>query len=474
MNQTATQRSQLYSLITVFFFWGFIAASNGIFIPFCKRYFNLSQFQSQLIDLTFYGGYFMGSLSLFLYSRLSKVELLNKIGYKKGITYGLLVSAVGALCIIPSVQMGSYTLILTSYFIIALGFSLQQTCAQPYVVALGSPESGATRLNLAGGINSLGTTVAPVIVSYILFGSLTGNVSSASLTSITGLYIGVALLFVVMAAFFSFSSIPNITNDATTEAGIGAFKYPQLVLGMVAIFMYVGVEVSIQSNMGALLQLPAFGGYSESQLSPFISLYWGSLMIGRWGNVMGIFNLKGIAKIAVQILIPYIAFGVVLLSNSINGNDVSGLWIYALPIAIMIVVSFLSQEKQSKALLYFSVFGFVAMVVGLLTTGQVSIFAFISGGLACSVLWPCIFSLAIAGLGKYTSQGSSFLIMMILGGAIIPPLQGLLSDLPSIGIHLSYTLTLVCFAYLIFYAVRVKSILKAQGIDEDNEVVAGH
>jgi FHS family L-fucose permease-like MFS transporter len=189
---------------------------------------------------------------------------------------------------------------------------------------------------------------------------------------------------------------------------------------------------------------------------------------------MGIFNLKGIAKIAVQILIPYIAFGVVLLSNSINGNDVSGLWIYALPIAIMIVVSFLSQEKQSKALLYFSVFGFVAMVVGLLTTGQVSIFAFISGGLACSVLWPCIFSLAIAGLGKYTSQGSSFLIMMILGGAIIPPLQGLLSDLPSIGIHLSYTLTLVCFAYLIFYAVRVKSILKAQGIDEDNEVVAGH
>jgi FHS family L-fucose permease-like MFS transporter len=474
MNQTATQRSQLYSLITVFFFWGFIAASNGIFIPFCKRYFNLSQFQSQLIDLTFYGGYFMGSLSLFLYSRLSKVELLNKIGYKKGITYGLLVSAVGALCIIPSVQMGSYTLILSSYFIIALGFSLQQTCAQPYVVAIGSPETGATRLNLAGGINSLGTTVAPVIVSYILFGSLSGSVSSASLTSITGLYIGVATLFVVMAAFFSFSSIPNITNEAATEAGIGAFKYPQLVLGMVAIFMYVGVEVSIQSNMGALLQLPEFGGYSESQLSPFISLYWGSLMIGRWGNVMGIFNLKGIAKIALQILIPYIAFGVVLLSNSLNGNDVSGLWIYALPIGLMIVVSFLSQEKQSKALLYFSVFGFVAMVIGLLTTGQVSIFAFISGGLACSVLWPCIFSLAIAGLGKYTSQGSSFLIMMILGGAIIPPLQGLLSDIPNIGIHLSYILTLVCFAYLIFYAISVKKILKLQGIDEDAAFVNGH
>jgi FHS family L-fucose permease-like MFS transporter len=155
-------------------------------------------------------------------------------------------------------------------------------------------------------------------------------------------------------------------------------------------------------------------------------------MIGRWGNVMGVFNLKGITKIAVQILIPYIAFGVVLLSNSLNGNDVSGLWIYALPIGLMIVVSFLSQEKQSKALLYFSVFGFVAMVIGLLTTGQVSIFAFICGGMACSVLWPCIFSLAIAGIGKYTSQGSSFLIMMIFGDAIIPELQGLLSDIPNV------------------------------------------
>lgn len=489
MTQTATQRSQLYSLIVVFFFWGFIAASNGIFIPFCKSYFNLSQFQSQLIDLTFYGGYFIGSLILFLFSRMSKVELLNKIGYKKGITYGLLLSAAGALCIIPSVQLGSYALILASYFLVALGFSIQQTCAQPYVIALGSPDSGATRLNLAGGINSVGTTIAPVVVSYILFGSITGDATSASLTSITGLYIGVAILFVLMALFFNFSSLPNITNDAVVEEGIGAFKYPQLVWGMVAIFMYVGVEVSIQSNMGALLKLPEFGGYTESEISPFISLYWGSLMIGRWGNAISVFNLKGFGKTFMQIFIPYLAFVVVLVSNIIHKVDlntpllalpeaimkeVGGLLIYALPIALMIIVSFLSREKQSRALLYFSLFGFAAMVVGLLTTGQVAVFAFISGGLACSVLWPCIFSVAISGLGKYTSQGSSFLIMMILGGAIIPPLQGLLSDIPSVGIHMSYILTLICFAYLAFYAVKVKSFLKAQGIDEDNIPAENH
>jgi FHS family L-fucose permease-like MFS transporter len=467
MSQPATQRSQLYSLITVFFFWGFIAASNGIFIPFCKNHFQLSQFQSQLIDLTFYGGYFVGSLVLFLYSRFSKIELLNKIGYKKGITYGLLISALGALCIIPSVQMGSYALILSSYFLIALGFSMQQTCAQPYVLALGSAESGATRLNFAGGVNSFGTTIGPVIVSYILFGSMAGDATSASLSSITGLYVGVAVLFVLMALFFNFSSLPNITNDAEVERGIGALQYPQLVLGMIAIFMYVGVEVSIQSNMGALLQLPEFGRYRESEISPFISLYWGSLMIGRWGNMIGVFNLKGFSKIALRILVPYIAFGIVLLSNILHGKDVNGLLIYALPIALMIAISFLSREKQSKALLYFSVFGFAAMVIGIMNTGQLAIFAFIAGGLACSVLWPCIFSVAIAGLGKYTSQGSSFLIMMILGGAVIPPLQGFLSDQPAIGIHHSYILTLVCFAYLAFYAIRVNGILKAQGIDED-------
>lgn len=474
MSQTSTQRSQLYSLVIVFFFWGFIAASNGIFIPFCKTYFGLSQFKSQLIDLTFYGGYFAGSLTLFLYSRFTKIELLNRIGYKKGITYGLLVSSVGALCIIPSVQLGSYPLILSSYFLVALGFSLQQTCAQPFVVALGSPESGATRLNLAGGINSLGTTIGPIVVSYVLFGSIEGGAGNASLSSITGMYIGVAALFVLMAIFFNLSSLPSVTNDEQMESGLGAFRYPQLVLGMIAIFMYVGVEVAIQSNMGALLRLPAFGGYTESQLSPFISLYWGSLMIGRWGGAISIFNVKGTTKTLLQIIVPYIAFGVILLVNIIHGKDVSGLLIYALPIALMIAVSFLSRDKQSKAMLYFSIFGFAAMLIGLFTTGKLAIFAFISGGLACSVLWPCIFSLAICGLGKYTSQGSAFLIMMILGGAVLPPFQGWLADQPSIGIHASYVLTLVCFAYLIFYAVKVKLVLKSQGIDEDSVGSGGH
>lgn len=470
-----TKQSQLYTLIIVFFFWGFVAASNGIFIPFCKAHFSLSQFQSQLIDLTFYGGYFVGSVALFIYTTISKNDLLNRIGYKKGIVYGLGLSALGALAIIPAVYVGSFALILGAFFIVALGFSLQQTSAQPYAASLGTPETGAHRLNLAGGINSLGTTLGPIIVSYLLFGSIGGNSSGASISSVSNLYLIMAGLFVAMMVFFAATGLQHTSTQAAANSdNFGALKYPQLTLGMLAIFVYVGVEVTIQSNMGALLKLPDFGGYTESQLSPFISLYWGSLMIGRWTGALSVFNLNTFLRNVLSVVVPFIAFGVVLFVNNLNGHDVSTMYIYALPIAAMIGVNFLSNQSQSKALILFSVFGLIAMLIGIFTTGQVAIYAFISGGLACSVLWPCIFSLAIHGLGKYTGQGSAFLIMMIFGGAIIPPLQGLLADYPAIGIHNSYWITVLCFAYLTFYGVKVQNILQKQGLQVDNAVAQGH
>ncbi len=448
-------RSPLYTIIVVFFFWGFIAASNGVFIPFCKTNFMLSQFQSQLIDFTFYGGYFVGSLALFLYSRFSGIDFLNRIGFKKGIIYGLLISALGALAIIPSVNIGSYASILLSYFIVALGFSLQQTSSQPFVIALGSPETGAHRLNLAGGINSFGTTLGPIVISYFLFGSIEGT-GQASLGAISKLYVIVAILFAAIALFFAFSKLPDVKNNDTIEPGSGALKYPQLVLGMVAIFVYVGVEVSIQSNLGALLNLPDFGGYNESQISPFISLYWGSLMIGRWTGAISVFNLKGFKKIMAGAVVPLIAFGVVLFVNSLHGMNVNNLYLYIIPIALMILINLAATDKQATSMLLFSVFGLAAMCVGLFTSGSVAIFAFLSGGLACSVLWPCIFSLAINGLGKYTSQGSAFLIMMIVGGAVIPPIQGLAADSPSIGIHGSYFIPALCFGYLAWFGWKMR------------------
>jgi FHS family L-fucose permease-like MFS transporter len=529
--------SALYTLAMVFFFWGFLAASNGVFIPFCKSHFNLSQFQSQLIDSAFYGAYFIGSLLLYLYSTSVGYDFLNKIGYKKGIIYGLLVSVVGALVMIPAVNTGEYLFILLAFFVIALGFSLQQTAANPFAVALGDPATGSHRLSLVGGINSLGTTIGPIIITLVLFGTVAATqeqTESAPISSINTLYLILAGVFVLVAGIFAARKMPRVTSDEEPERsgkatisllaitgsiialsvignflpesesgtstmvllilalvsvililvlsnlaaqknseGWGAMKYPQLTLGMIAIFVYVGVEVTIQSNLGALLRTPEFGGYNESQISHYISLYWGSLMIGRWMSAVTVFNVSKNAKLVLSILVPYIAFGVVLFVNYISGNDVSDLYIYAICIAIMIAANFWAKGKPAKLLMGLGLLGVVAMLVGLFTTGSVGLFAFISGGLVCSIMWPSIFALSITGLGKYTSQGSSLLIMMILGGAIIPPLQGGIADFTDI--HSSYWVAVLCFGYLTFFAWKVSDILKKQGHDIENlEAEGGH
>jgi FHS family L-fucose permease-like MFS transporter len=225
--------------------------------------------------------------------------------------------------------------------------------------------------------------------------------------------------------------------------------------------------------MGALLKTQDFGGFKESEMAPFISLYWGSLMIGRWTGAIAVFNLSKATKNILTIIVPLFAFGVVLLVNYLSGRDVSNLFIYVVCIAVLIAGFFIGQQKPVRTLTLFGILGVLAMVIGLMTTGRVGLFAFISGGLCCSIMWPSIFALSIAGLGKYTGQGSAFLIMMILGGSIIPPVQGILAD--TSGIHLSYVIPVVCFAYLAFFAWKAGSVLKKQGIDVDNlEAGGGH
>lgn len=470
---SSTDMPKFLTLVTVFFFWGFLAASNGVFIPFCKTHFQLSQFQSQLIDLAFYFAYFMGSLGIYLAERISGVDILNKIGYKRGIIYGLLFSAFGAILMIAAVNVGSYPFILGAFFAIALGFSLQQTCAQPFAVALGAPETGSHRLNFAGGVNSFGTTIGPIVVSVILFGSLGNQVSSVDISSVVKMYVGLAILFTAVALFFHFSRLPAVVGEERIEQGDSALKYPQLVLGMTAIFVYVGVEVTIQSNMGALLATPEFGAYNESQIAHYISLYWGSLMIGRWTGAIAVFSLSKTLKSLLTVLVPFAGFGVVLAANALNGHDVSDLYVYAVCVVVQIVGFFLSRDKPARTMLIFTSLGVLAMLVGLFTTGSVATFAFISGGLCCSIMWPCIFALSVAGLGARTSQGSLLLIMMILGGAVIPPIQGFLAD--AIDIHSSYWITVACFAYLGFYTLQTRRVLKAQGIDHDAAIEgAGH
>lgn len=537
IKENQTNYSALTTLTTVFFFWGFIAAGNSIFIPFCKHYFTLDQFQSQLIDFAFYLAYFIGALGLFAIGSQKGYDIVGRWGYKRSIINGLLFSALGAGTMIVSVNLNSFTGMLLGLFIVALGFSLQQTSANPFMIALGDPKTGSNRINLGGAVNSLGTTLGPLIIALALFGSASAvsdeMIQSLSLSKVITLYTCVGGLFVLVAFILkSNSKVPDgINNDVPEKAnkalnslllmtfiligcflpvfnsyrgdvetsanietermmwllaglisviviisasfifakrnnkGWGAMQYPQLSLGMLAIFLYVGVEVAIGSNLGELLKQDEFGGYEASQIPPFIAMFWGSLMIGRWVGSVNVFPLEKKKKFILKFIVPFIAFGIILGATALAGYDVSVLKWYFICILIQIGAFLATKDKPALTLGVFGLLGVTSILIALTSTGLISVYALLSGGLACSIMWPCIFSLATAGLGQYTSQGAGFLVMMILGGAIIPPIQGKLADLEWIGIQNSFILGGLCFAYFIFYAIYSKRTLKDQGLD---------
>jgi FHS family L-fucose permease-like MFS transporter len=581
--ETAVQTNYvaLATLTTVFFFWGFIAAGNSVFIPFCKEYFHLDQFQSQLIDFAFYLAYYVGALGLFVFSAVRGRDLVAGWGYKLSIIYGLLFSALGAGIMIFSVYINVFAGMLLGLFVVALGFSLQQTSANPFMIALGDESTGASRINLGGGINSLGTTIGPLIVALALFGTASAisddMIKSLSLDKVMVLYACVGALFIGVALLLFFSKklpsgkvsvasgdspeksnkalltlltitvlltvcivpvfnsyrseeakqiiqlkkdidlnkvdaggkaieklsteqeqkivsiqdkITKITTPleqsrmfwfssgiivlvlgllyaffagAKQKTGWGAMQYPQLTLGMLAIFVYVGVEVAIGSNLSELLKQEAFGSHKASEVAPYIAMFWGSLMIGRWTGAINAFNFTNQTKLILRFVVPLLAFGVILGLTKAAGYNIDALYFYIVCVLVQIAAFFFTKDKPALTLGLFGILGTVAMIVGLLTTGDIAIYAFLSGGLFCSIMWPCIFSLSLGGLGKYQSQGSAFLIMMILGGALIPPLQGKLSDL--MGIHQSFIVGVFCFLYLTLFALFARNSLRKQGVN---------
>jgi FHS family L-fucose permease-like MFS transporter len=483
--QQKTKWSQFGILITVFFFWGFVAASNDILIPVFKEKLHLEQWQAQMISFAFYVAYTVGSLIYYFISKFAGGDILNRIGYKNGIALGLIISAFGALLFYPAAMSASFTLLISGLFIIGLGYSLQQTAANPLAIIMGDPASGSQRLSMAGGVNNFGTTIGPLLVSFAIFGSATVGSSAAKVASISSVktpYLILGVLFLVIALIFKFSSLPNKIDNEQVSAEDAVvpdkllhrsspFKYPQLVLGMLGIFVYVGVEVTTASNLPQFmlekLQTPT------DQIAPFVSLYWASLMIGRWTNSTGAFGVSKSAQKILNFVMPYLAFGVFLLVNKIAGHDITPFYIYAIIIIAMIIGNILSKGNPARQLLIFSMMAIAALLIGIFASGMMSVYAFISVGLFCSTLWPCIFTLAIAGLGKHTNEGSSLLIMMIMGGGVISLLQGWLSNAHLLGIQYSYFVPVAGFIYLAYYAVRAKTELKSQGIDYDALQAAG-
>jgi len=474
--ESTTNYKALFTLITVFFFWGFVAASNDILIPVFKKAFNLTQGESQLVSLAFYIAYTVGSLIYMGISLLLKEDIVNKIGYKNGLALGLVISALGTLLFYPAANTGSFPLMLSGLFTVALGFSLQQTVANPLAIALGPINTGSQRLTLAGGINNFGTTIGPLIVSFAIFGSSTSSNTEMSIESVKIPYLILGVAFLIVAVLLKFSSLPDKpeaiveTESDLLNAKSSALKYPQLVLGMIAIFVYVGVEVSTASNLPAYMEKNL--GFLTKDIAPYISLYWASLMIGRWAGAVEALSEKPSVQQILKFLLPYLAFGVFLIVNAIAKHDLTPFYVYGLIIIVLIIADIVSKGNPARMLLIFSSLGILALLIGMSTNGITSVYAFTSVGLFCSTLWPCIFTLAISGLGKHTSQGSSFLIMMIMGGGIVSWLQGFVAD--STNIHFSYIVGVICFSYLVFFAIVVSRILKKQGIQFDKKIASGH
>lgn len=447
--------------------WGFITCLNDILIPHFKQVFTLSYFESMLVQFAFFGAYFVGSLIYFFISS-SIGDPINKIGYKNGIILGLGISALGTFLFYPAAELGSFGFFLTALFVLALGFTLLQIAANPYVTMMGKPETASQRLSLAGAINSFGTTIAPLIGGVLILSAIGEN---AGLESVKKPYLFLTALFVVLMLVFKLVKLPDFSNKETIEKGAGALKFPQLVLGIFAIFFYVGGEVTVGSFMSNFVQLPEIQGVSLEQSTLFVTLYWGSLMIGRFTDSVSVFNLSAAAKKILTAVVPVVTYFFILLMIQIKSGDtslaMSDLMIYLPFIGVSIVAFYIGNQNPGRTLLLFSVISIVLLLLAVSTSGKLAMWSAISVGLYNSIMWPAIFTLAIAGLGKYTSQGSSLLIMAILGGALIPPLQGLLADAK--GVQFSFVLPIVCYVYLAYYGWKIPKLLTKQQIELNEE-----
>ncbi len=440
-------------LVSLFFMWGFMTVILDILVPYCKAKFDLNDAQSMLIQSAFFGAYFLGSLAYYLVSRKTG-DPINKIGYKNGIVWGLLISGFGCFLIYPMSFIDSFGMYLIPLFIIGLGFTLLQISANPYASILGSEETASSRLNLAQGFNSLGTTLSPLVGGYFILEYFTG------IDALRYPYLIAATLFFTLALLVKRTDMPHFVNSDKIAADQGVFKFRHLKLGMVAIFCYVGAEVAVGSKIIEFGQLPDIMGLSESHASSMLSLYWGGAMIGRFAGA-AYFNtdLSQAKKLLWMFLLAGVSFLILLLSVNIKSdlgfNDIYPIWIF---ITLNFVLFILGRSVPHTSLSLFALAVIALLLTASLGEGEVAFWSLLGVGLFNSIMWSNIFTLAINGLKEYTAQGSSLLVMMIGGGAIIPPLMGSVSD--NYGLQLAYLVPVICYVYLMYYGLEGYKIKK--------------
>jgi FHS family L-fucose permease-like MFS transporter len=393
--QKTTQTFAFIAMTCLFFFWGFITVLNDILIPFLKESFDLNYTQAMLVQFCFFGAYFI--VSPFA------GKLIDKVGYQQGIVLGLLTTASGALLFYPSASLHIYGLFLLAFFVLASGITILQVAANPYVAALGPEHTAASRLNLAQAANALGTTVGPIIGAALILG-----VVAADASAVQGPYLMIAGLLVGAAIVFRNIRLPILAHvEATGEAPESSvWEHRSLVLGALAIFLYVGGEVSIGSFLVNYFSESSIAGLSTAEAGEMVAYYWGAAMIGR---------LVGAA------LMRYVA--------------------------------------ATKYLAVNAVIAIVMIIVSMNSTGNLAMWSILAVGFFNSIMFPTIFTLAVQGLGSLTSKGSGLVCQAIVGGALIPLIQGFAAD--SIGIQLSFIVPMLCYFYIGWYALNGSKDVRA-------------
>ncbi|MDW7690532.1 sugar MFS transporter [Flammeovirgaceae bacterium SG7u.111] len=452
----------LIVLTSLFFMWGFLTCMNDILIPYLKEVFELTYLQAMLVQFAFFGAYFIGSLIYFIISATFG-DPITKIGYKNGIIAGLLISCVSCALFYPAAEYKVYGYFLSALFFLGIGFTLLQIAANPYVSILGSEESAPSRLNLSQGFNSFGTTIAPLIGGYLVFqyfavdGELTAE-------SVKIPYLVFSAVFLLLAGIIWITPLPSFSNDEKIEGGAGAFKYPHLVLGMIAIFMYVGGEVTIGSMLINFFELDNIMGLDKSEGDIFLAFYWGGAMIGRFLGAISLSQMEqGIKKFMLMLGVSIAAFAVIYFAAYVKSGQelsLSSVAPFFILIAANLAAFVIGKSMAGRTLGIFASINIVLLILTIFTDSSLAFWSVIGIGLFNSVMWSNIFTLSIEGLGKYKSQGSSLLVMMILGGALIPPLQGALADMKAIGEQASFFVPVFCYIYLAFFGFKGHNIGK--------------
>ena len=473
-NQTEARsyRAPFAIMTSLFFLWGFMTVFNDILIPRFKEAFTLDYFHAMLVQLAFFGAYFIGSLLYFLISATTG-DPIAKIGYKNGVVIGLLISAGGSALFWPAANTTSYPMFLAGLFIVGLGFAMLQIAANPYVTILGPEKTASSRLNLAQGFNSIGTTIGPLIGGFLIF-QYFARAGAHGAESVKVPYMTFCVTFLVLAAVFFFIRLPHV-GEGHVEPGAGALKYPHVVLGVIAIFMYVGGEVSVGSAIINFLGQKSVAGLTADEASKYVAIYWGGLMIGRFMGAVELSEMKAAKKQLLLIVIPLLAWLLLWAAKSApldamqNGSDVFGKWrdniadnwptfrTYLPFVGLCWLLFQFARGRAARALVIFSLTVVALLLMAILVGGKTAMWCVVAVGLFTSIGWSNTFSLALEGTGVYKSQVSSLLVMAILGGAVLPPLMGKIADVTH-NLQVAFIVPLVAYAYVAFYGAKGHSI----------------